>query len=187
MIALSHSLHPVIPLKLCLFKKRAINRRLFKPIKSIPRIFYWETLQWASNIWLDLLLLPIFSHFLSHSSFSLGLLPRQHTTGILSQYSGCGRDPHALSPSRWVLGSIFPLGRSDAKNCTWHLCTLLSFLSGHHGLQRLYYVPCGTWVCRAHTCPRLQHHNRLYISGFKARSCGSSCLLGTSVGCQAVI
>lgn len=55
-----------------LFKKRAINRRLFKPIKSIPRIFYWETWQWASNVWLDLLLLPIFSHFLPRSSFSLG-------------------------------------------------------------------------------------------------------------------
>lgn len=127
---------------------------------------------------------PLISSFLF---LTWQLLPRQHTTGILSEDSGCGRDPYALSPSRWVLGNTFPHDCSDAKNWTWHLSTWLSLVSDYHSLQRLHYVLCGRWVYRTYICLQFQHHSQLHIWSFSATSHGSSCLLGTSVGCQVVI
>lgn len=71
-ITFPFSLYPIIPLKLCLPRKGAINKRLFKNYIHPYKIFSWETWQWTSNIGLGLLLLPIFSHLFHHSSFSLG-------------------------------------------------------------------------------------------------------------------
>ena len=204
---------------------------------------------------------PLISSFLF---LTWQLLPRQHTTGILSEYSGCGRAPYALSPSRWVLGNTFPHDCSNTENWTWHLSMWLSLVSDYHSLQRLHYVLCGRWVsvqfssvqftrsvvpdslrphelqharppcpsptpgvysnscplsrwchpaisssvvpfsscpqslpasgsfpmrwvCTTRICLRLQHHSQLHIWSFSAMSHGSSCLLGTSVGCQVVI
>ena len=86
---------------------------------------------------------PLISSFLF---LTWQLLPRQHTTGILSEYSGCGRAPYALSPSRWVLGNTFPHDCSNTENWTWHLSMWLSLVSDYHSLQRLHYVLCGRWV-----------------------------------------
>ena len=86
---------------------------------------------------------PLISSFLF---LTWQLLPRQHTTGILSEYSGCGRAPYAVSSSRWVSGNTFPHDCSKTENWTWHLSMWLSLVSDYHSLQRLHYVLCGRWV-----------------------------------------